>query len=82
MCAFCELSLMKNLKGTDAVPKIIFDKYCFRFPRCDCGISRWIVRPDCSSISFSSSTESELHGEPASLIQVVVVVVQMESRSL
>ena len=37
----------------------------FAFRRCDCGIWRWIGWPDCSSISFSPSTESELHKDPA-----------------
>ena len=49
-------------------------KYCFRFPRYDCGIWRWIGRPDCSSISFYSSTESQLHKDPASLISLLLVV--------
>ena len=44
----------------------------FRF--CDSGIWRWIGRPDCSSISFSSSTESELHKDPASVLNFVVDV--------
>ena len=33
----------------------------FAFPRCDCGIWCWIGRPDCSSMSFSLSTELVLH---------------------
>ena len=44
------------------------------FPRCDCGIWRWIGGPDFSSISFSSSTESELHKYPASLINLLVLL--------
>lgn len=53
---------------------IILDRYCFAFSRCDYGIWRWIGLLDCSSISFSSSTESELHKDPASLLNFVVVV--------
>ena len=37
------------------------------------GIWRWSGRPDCSSISFSSSTESELHKDPASLINLLLL---------
>ena len=44
------------------------------FPRCDCGIWRWIGWPDFSSITFSFSTESELHKDPASLINLLVLL--------
>lgn len=50
------------------------DRYCLAFSRCDYGIWRWIGRLDCSSISFSSSTEFELHKDPASLFNFVAVV--------
>ena len=73
MCAVCELSWMKNLKGKDAVLKLFSKSTVFAFPRFDCGIRRWIGRPDCSSISFSSSTESELHKDPASLINLLLL---------
>ena len=63
----------KNLKGKDALLKLFSTSTVFAFPRCDCGISRWIGRPDCSSISFSSSTESEQHKDPASLINLLLL---------
>ena len=74
MCAVCELSWMKNLKGKDAVLKLFSKSTVFAFPRCDCGIWRWIGWADCSSISFSSSNESELHKDPASLINSLLLL--------
>ena len=46
----------------------------FAFRPCDCGIWRWIGRPDRSSISYSSSTESELNKDPASLINLLLLL--------
>ena len=51
---------------------IILNKYCFCFP--SLWLWNWIGRPDCSSISFSSSTESELHKYPASLINLLLLL--------
>ena len=81
MCAVCELSWMKNLKGKDAVPQLSSTGAVFAFPRCDCGIWRWIGRPDCVSILFSSFTESELHRDPASFCCCCckIVVVQWKA---
>ena len=36
--------------------------------------ARLIGQPDCSSISFSSSTESELHKDLASLINLLLLL--------
>ena len=73
MCTGCELSWMKNLKGKDAVLKWFSTSTAFTVPNCDCGIWHWIGQPDCSSISFSFSTESELHKDPASLINLLLL---------
>ena len=70
---------MKNLSGKDAVVNLFSNSTVFAFPRCDCGISRWIGRPDCFSTSFSSSTESEQHKDPASLINLFFVAVQWQA---
>ena len=51
----------------------------FAFPRCDCGIWCWIGRPDCSSMSFSSSTELVLHKDPASSINVLFLLFNQKS---
>ena len=64
---------MKNLKGKDAVLKLFSTSTVFASPRCDSGILRWIGRPDCSSISFPSSTESERQKDPASLINLLLL---------
>ena len=50
-------------KGKDGVLKLFSTSTVFAFPG----------RPDCSSISFSSSTESELHKDPASLINLLLL---------
>ena len=65
---------MKNLSGKDAVVNLFSNSTVFAFPRCDCGISRWIGRPDCPSTSFSSSTESEQHKDPASLVNLSLLL--------
>lgn len=67
-----QLNEKSERKGRSA--SIILDRYCFAFSRCDYGIWRWIGRLVCSSISFSSSTESELRKDPASLLNFVAVV--------
>ena len=46
----------------------------FAFRCSDCGIRRWIDRPDRSSISFSYSTELELHKDPTSLINLLLLL--------
>ena len=45
----------------------------FAFSRWDCGIWRWMGWPACSSISFSSSTESELYKDRASSISLLLL---------
>ena len=71
---------MKNLSGKDTVFKSFLISTVYAFPRCNCGIWRLIGRRDCYSISFSSSTESELHKDPASFNQFdVLVVVQRKA---
>ena len=52
--------------------KLFSTSTVFAFPRWDCGIWRWIGWPACSSISFSSSTESELHEDPALSINLLL----------
>ena len=60
--------------GKDAVLKLFSTSTVFAFSRCDCGIWRWIGQPDYCSISFSSSTESELHKDPTSLINLLLLL--------
>ena len=54
----------------------------FAFRPCDCGIWRWIGWPDCSSISFSSSTESELHKDPALSINLLLLLLLFNGKPL
>ena len=67
-------SLNEKLKGKDAVLKLFSTSSVFAFPRCDCGIWPWTGRPDCSSISLYSSAESELHRDPTSLINLLLLL--------
>ena len=74
-CApFANFVEWKIWKGRTAVLKLFSTSTVFAFPHCDCGIWRWIGRPDWSSISFSSSTESELYKDPAPLINLLLLL--------
>ena len=53
--------------------KLFSTSTVFAFPRCDYEICRWIGRPDHSSLSFSSSTELELHIDPTLLINLLLL---------
>ena len=72
-------SLNEKLKGKDAVLKLFSTSSVFAFPRCDCGIWPRTGRPDCSSISLYSSTESELYGDPTSLINLLLLLLLLFS---
>ena len=66
MCAFCELSLMKNLKGTDAVLKLFSTSTVFAFlavtVEFDAGLFDLIARQFRFLPPLNRScTESQLH---------------------
>ena len=57
-CApFANLVEWKIWKGSTLCLNYSQPSTVFTFPCCDCGIWRWIGRPDISSMLFSSSTE-------------------------